>query len=848
MPEIKLLPQPGFNTQKTQTLNAGGWSSGNLVRWKNKLLEKIGGWFPLVEGPASDYVRRLHAYQDLSHDTNLLIGNDTGLQIYQNGVIYNASVIASVVNLSLPWLATTNLLTTVVVTDADHGLATGDTIYIPIPFAVGGLVVTPGDKTITVISSSTYSFENDTAATSTTTGGTPVLFTTTAASAAIVGTLTGHPYAIAGSYFSIPTAVSVGGLTLQGNYVAFRQTANTFVIFTSSFDPATSNDTAYQNEDSGGTPLGQVQYYYTPPLVFETIATSYPAAPWLSTVSGSATVTITDRAHGRSTGDLIQFPVAYTVGGITFYPNPEVTYEITVTGADTYTITAPTTATSTESAGKPCLYESLSFTVTTITCSFPNHGLAVGDVWTVNNTVRLVNPATTVLTLLGNYTVTAVLSSGSFRFDAGGAAITGTSTATPAQVYEVNDGTGLDDPGTYTGYVIYSQEVEQSPAWSLDNFGDVGVVGVSDGPICIWTPPISATRNIAQSITTAPQINTGCIVAMPQAQIVGFGSEAVIGGGEHDPLLLRWCDAGDYTVWTAAAENQAGSFRLSRGSKIMGAIQAPQTTLVWTDIDLWSMQYVGPPFVYQFSVVGSGCGLIAQNAVTILWSSCYWMGTRAFWSTVNGSVQQLECPVWDYVFEDLDTDAVDRCWAWSNSSFSEVWFFFPSLSGGTGEIDSYVKLNVQDNLWDYGSLVRTAGIDYSILGPPLAADGDRVIQKHETGYDDGEDAMDGVFAETGFFDLAEGQDILFLDQIIPDMKWFGETDGGYVKVTVTTRNYPGGPVQSFGPYTISNDTRFVALHGRARQIAIRIDWGAYAGYSARLGAWRLRVAQSGRRP
>jgi hypothetical protein len=222
------------------------------------------------------------------------------------------------------------------------------------------------------------------------------------------------------------------------------------------------------------------------------------------------------------------------------------------------------------------------------------------------------------------------------------------------------------------------------------------------------------------------------------------------------------------------------------------------------------------------------------------------MSQKQFFQFGSSGVSVLPCDVWDVVFDDIDPDFVELTFAGSNASFNEVMFYYASESGDAGEIDSYVKYNVVSHLWDYGKLDRTSWIDQSVFGSPIAVDSDEIIQQHEIGYDANGNAMLGVYAESGFVDLGEGSSIIFVDQIIPDFKWFGT--GGYVIVTLYAQSYPGGLINTYGPYTVNRSTRFLSMRTRARQVAFRIEWGEATGFSARMGANRLRTGPAGRVP
>lgn len=230
----------------------------------------------------------------------------------------------------------------------------------------------------------------------------------------------------------------------------------------------------------------------------------------------------------------------------------------------------------------------------------------------------------------------------------------------------------------------------QTHTWFLDNQGQNGLALSTGGPLWVYQPPISNAPFVnlvgGGSAPTAPQHSNGMFVAMPQAQVIVFGTEPggkaadgtlLFGQGIIDPLQVRWSDAGTYDVWSPTVSNQAGGYRLSRGSKIVGGIQAPQTTLLLTDLDLWSMSYIGPPLVYGFTIMGSGCGLAAPHAIAVLGSAAYWISLKGVWQFGSNGLQAVPCSVWDFIFENLDTINLNKAHAAANSTTNEVAFYFP---------------------------------------------------------------------------------------------------------------------------------------------------------------------------
>src|SRR5690606_6521956 len=288
--------------------------------------------------------------------------------------------------------------------------------------------------------------------------------------------------------------------------------------------------------------------------------------------------------------------------------------------------------------------------------------------------------------------------------------------------------------------------------WTLENWGEILLAAPCTecdedvGGIWYWQP--GRGFQTMRLIPTAPLYNTGIFLSQPAQILVAYGSTANEDiGFTHDHLLIRWSHQQDFTQWVATETNYAGSYRIPSGSRIVGGMSTRQRDLIWTDIELWSMNYLGGQgangvsLVYGFQKIGTSCGLIAKHAAVSFRGVVYWMGRSNFFMLGGNGVQTIPCPVWDAVFQDIDEDNVYKCWAVGNSGFDEVWFFYPSKSGGTGQCDKYAKLNVVTGVWDHGPvdgttpLPRSAGIDASILGKPILASPSGLIYQHESGYD-----------------------------------------------------------------------------------------------------------------
>lgn len=572
----------------------------------------------------------------------------------------------------------------------------------------------------------------------------------------------------------------------------------------------------------------------------------------ISTTLASTTVGISDPNIANVTVlDSVFFNTPVSVGGIIL----QGIYPITlITGTSSYEITAADAATSTVVAGGAVPDFTTVSGSAVVLVDFDDHGLSVGS--------RFTFPIPTVVggvTVSGTYVVASVPTANSFTIAANTQATSSTTDSMNGglaqYVYYITIGPqalgvgyglgGYGEGGYGTGIVPSSQTGTPITAtdWTLDNWGEIVLACPRGGGIYYWSPNAGLVN--ADLADNAPIFNNGIFVAMPEQILVAWGS--IASGIQQDPLTVRWSDSLDFTIWAVTSQTQAGSFRIPTGSEIIGGMQATQQALIWTDLDVYSMTYLGPPLVFGFNKISSGCGLIGPHAMAEMRGVVYWMSSGNFFKMGGAGVQQVDCSVWDKVFQNLDTANQRKCVAAPNSAFDEMWFFYPSLSGGTGEIDSYVKINTESGAWDYGSMPRTAWIDQSVLGEPIAATPTGIIYQHETSPDADGQPLNAWF-ETGWFVIAEGQQFPFVDWLFPDMK-FGYSDGAQtatILMTIYAADYPNGTIRPYGPFTMTQATSFINLRLRGRQIKIRIESNDIGSFW-RLGLPRYRVQQMGRR-
>lgn len=400
--------------------------------------------------------------------------------------------------------------------------------------------------------------------------------------------------------------------------------------------------------------------------------------------------------------------------------------------------------------------------------------------------------------------------------------------------------------GITSGTAPVTGDTIMADDWTMDNWGQVLLACPEDGPIYSWSP--DNALQTAEVVTNAPFFNGGIFVSMPQQILVAWRScqpdPRGYGWLSQDNLLVNWSDAEDYTNWIQDNTTAAGSFHIPTGSIIMGGLQAATQGYIWTDVDVWNMQYVGGELVFNFNRLGSGCGLIGKHAAGTLGGNVYWCGFTNFFMIGGKGVEPINCSVWDFIFQNLSESYKTKIVCATNTAFNEVMWLFPSAAS-TGENDSYVKLNVLEGEWDYGTMSRTAWFDVSVLGNPIGADTNGVLYQHETGT-----SLTGVSApsfRTGWWSIADGNELSFVDWVLPDFIWgtYSGTKDASVTMTFYTADYPGSAVRTYGPYTVTSATEYINLRARGRLMSVLITSNNPQFF--RLGRIRFRWASSGRR-
>ena len=516
---------------------------------------------------------------------------------------------------------------------------------------------------------------------------------------------------------------------------------------------------------------------------------------------------------------------------------------------------------------------------TTITATDSNHGAIINDFVTISGAASL-GGLITAEVLNQEYQITSVPSVNTFTFTATATANgsdTGNGGSGADAAYQINvgldvyvpsTGWGSDYWGASTwGSVSALSATNQLRLWSHDNFGEDLLMCVRGAGVFYWDAS-SGTNNRAVALSALTSANLTPTVALQimvsdiDRHVICFGADPLNDSstartGAIDPMFIAWSDQENVEQWEPLATNTAGSFRLSAGSAIVGAIRARQETLIWTDTSLYSMTFVGQPFTFAINLVNEGVGLVGPNAMVNTPKGVFWMDKKGFYS-YSGQIQELPCTVDDYVFSDLNQTQSYQIFGFVNKAFNEVGWFY--CSGTNTVLDKYVTYNYEENVWMIGELSRTCWLDEGIFSDPKAtsSSSDYVgyLYNQESGVDNDGVAMTDVFIESSDFDIDPGgEDYQFISKIIPDIKFTGNVatgaTGQNVDIVVKRRNFPGEELTTAVTSSCTSVTTKIDTRVRGRQAVLRIQSNdtdtTAVGTSFRVGAMRMDYKPDGTR-
>jgi hypothetical protein len=650
----------------------------------------------------------------------------------------------------------------------------------------------------------------------------------------------------------------------------------------------------------------------TPIRVTFTNSSSPSTANCISTTNGSNVVTINYVNYGGINNDFVTISGANAVGGISATElNAE--HQITYVDLDTFTFTVNSAATSNVAAGGG----------NTITMAFQiNTGLDVfvtGNGWgagtwpsyvqnTLTDPFTCTSPSTTVTV---TQTAHGLTNGNSVVFNSISGNVCGLAStpfvkAFPITVVNANAYTfstvigsntyTTSDNGPTGGTVVVSTPVspfrgwgtaadvgigQQLRLWTNDNFGEDLIIAPRGGAIYYWDASTGISARAVELSTLAsgatvpstsytykdfvPNQTNQIIGSAIQRFVIAFGSnpyDPTNPNSTFDPLLVRWSDQENPFLWVPDATNQSGEYRLNIGSTIILARSTRQEILVWSDAAIYSMQYLGPPYIWGFQLLQDNITVMSPNSAITINNITYWMGTDKFFM-YSGRVETLPCAIWQFIFDDINKDQAFQVFAGSNEGYSEVWWFYCSQNSNT--VDSYVIYNYLERTWAYGTMNRTAWLDSGLRQYPMAADGvNNRILYHEAAVDD----VSGLtpvaieaYIQSSDFDIGDGHNFGFVWRILPDLTFNGSNvNQPHVTMTVRPRRNSGAPYgtadnpqvastqnyTSRGTYDVQEFDGQVYTRLRARQMSFRIE-STTLGVAWQLGTPRIDIRPDGRR-
>ena len=505
----------------------------------------------------------------------------------------------------------------------------------------------------------------------------------------------------------------------------------------------------------------------------------------------------------------------------------------------------------------------------TITVSDTAHGAVVNDFVTFSGAVTLGGNITATV-LNKEYQIVTVPDTNSYTIiakDADDAEVTanasdtGNGGSSAVGTYQINTGLNTFVSGTGWGAGAWGASTWGSASsvsaagqlrlYSQDNFGEDLIFNARGGGIYYWDESSGVTTRAIEigslsGASNTPTIALQVMVSDIDQHVIAFGTNP-IGSSTIDPLFVRFSDQQNAADWTPTATNTAGGVRINSGSQIIGAVQARQEILIWTDVSLHSMRFVGSPFIFEFTRLSSDISMISPKAAVNARGAVYFMDRGNFY-VYNGAVQPLPCTVKDHVFSNLNQDQAFKVFAAENNDFNEVIWFYPVGTGDT-EITNYVSYNYEENLWAVGTLARGTWIGAGTRNKPLASTaingGNNYLYEHEVGFDDDDQPMT-AYIESGDVELGEGEYFMYMNRIIPDFTFSGHTGDATADIVIKGSNFPLESATTLSTSTVTPTSTQSFVRNRARHAVVRVE-SSGLGYGWRLGTLRFEMRQDGRR-
>lgn len=856
MPLQKLQFRPGLNREGTDYANEGGWYDGDKIRFRSGFPEKLGGWTQVSANQFLGVCRSLWVWADGDAGVGTLyIGLGTSLKYYIfSGGVYNDITPIVQANTLIDPFTTVSGTATVTVTDISYNPNPGDYVIFYNATPVGGITINGEYTVVSTPTTSTYTITAASSATSSATGG---------------GTVTvEYEYPVGSNTYSVGTGWGAGPWGGVSSPITVALGSNPFASTLSSATLTVTTPTSHNLSITAGSFVVGQEYKILSvgTTDFTLIGASANTVGVVFTATGAGTGT------GTACIVYVAFSGATTFAGISAGVLNSTFVIDTVPSTTTFTITLPSpiTATSTTSGGGSSvilleqsgahgwgLAYSSGVGQQLRLWSNDNFGsdLSIAprggpifywaDAWGTSTRAQpikaLANNTSTVTT--ANYAITGEAAT----FGSGATSITVTSASAP-YVYPNMYITGTNLPANTKVSANY-----------ITGSTTVGITTTTTGVS-------SGTYSFSYAGDFTPIATYQVITSAIQEFVIAFGSNSYNPNDANtsfNPMMVRWSDQANPYQWVPTVENQSGEYLLTNGSYIMGARTTRQEILVWTDSCIYSMQYLGAPYVWGFQILMDNISVMSPNSMITINNVTYWMGRDRFYM-YSGRVEVLPCALRQYIFGDINQDQAYQVTTGSNEAFNEIWWFYVSNSSGGTTVDKYVIYNYLDRVWYYGTMNRSAWIYSGMQKNPVAADYNGRLLYHEVGTDDqstSTPAPINAYVQSSDFDIGDGHNFGFVWRILPDVNFNGSTvNQPAVTMTVKPRQNSGTPywaadtpqVQSaqnysvLPQYTIQEFTGQVYTRLRGRQMSFRIE-SSELGVAWQLGSPRIDIRPDGRR-
>ena len=616
------------------------------------------------------------------------------------------------------------------------------------------------------------------------------------------------------------------------------------------------------------------QYFDITPIR-STVTLSNP----FTATAGSSTITVAATSHGALINDFVTFSGAVGLGGNITAGVLNQQYQITsVPNVNQFTFTATATANSTDASGSPGGGSAVvaAYQVNTgpaFQAPFSGWGAGTwgGGSWgngqAVKNNLQIWNAYNFGQNLLfgprgsGLYYWTApTLSAPGVALNTTGGTVTITdssSTGAPALITSTVNLPNNSSIQLGTTGALPTGLSTNTTYYVVNVLGTAFNVSLTQGGIPISTSSDGSGTQSISLLMDVPLFQNYLQVSDSSNFVIVFGTNDY-GSSTLDPMLIRWSDQQSTVVWYPDITNQAGSVRLSHGSQIVTAIQTRQEIVVFTDAALYSMQYLGPPYVWGVQLLSENTTIIGPNAAVLASGAIYWMGIDKFYIYSGGVAQTLSCDLRRFVFQDMNYYQNEQVYCSTVEGFNEVWWFY--VSGTGNQINSYVVYNYLEKNWYYGTMARTAWLDTTLQNNPIAATYNGYLLNQEDGVDDNETGTPApidAYISSSEFDVGDGDHFVFIDRILPDLTFSGSTSGTSPITTMTLyalTDSGSGVTQTYNnnvaytaAYNITEEfTGQVYTRIRGRQMILKMESNK-VGTTWQLGAPRFNIRPDGRR-